>query len=193
MTDNLRKTIAKSFQEKVVEQLKPQVKARDEAEAKAARLEKAIAEYEQKTGDLRQEIKILTSEIAADLAKGKDVAKSQAQLHRQCGELAGFEELAREIRESSLSTASEVVMKAQKALEQTTKELMRKVRTECETQMSRKIDEFMAIFDAWNESSKSLYKDLRVNLIPGTPDEVPQVRNDRFERYVRAVAIGMGV
>ena len=193
MTDNLRKTIAKSFQEKVVEQLKPQVKARDEAEAKAARLEKAIAEYEQKTGDLRQEIKILTSEIAADLAKGKDVAKSQAQLHRQRGELAGFEELAREIRESSLSTASEVVMKAQKALEQTTKELMRKVRTECETQMSRKIDEFMVIFDVWNESSKSLYEDLRVNLIPGTPDEVPQVRNDRFERYVRAVAIGMGV
>lgn len=176
---------------KIVEQLKPQLKRRNEVEVKVARLKKALAEYEQETEKLTEKVQAMTSKIAADLGEGRDVANDQRKLRNLRTELAETEDLARELKEVALFQARETLKGAQEALDVATKSVIVGVRAIFEKKMSGKIDDFVDLYDEYKSLGRKLYDEIRVTQRPGTISEAPRVTNERFARYLTNVGMGL--
>ena len=93
----------------LTEKLKDQIEARDKAQEKVNRLEKAMADYEEKANDLKGKIRVLNKKIAEDLGEGKNVSKKQADLRALREEMSEAEDLAKEIKETALIEARQAL------------------------------------------------------------------------------------
>jgi len=132
----------------------------------------------------------LNREIAVALGEGKDVAKKQTNLRGLRDEMGEAEDLAREIKETALPDARGVLKIAQDDLKIAVQAAIAEARKKYEDQMGQKLDEFMQIYDAWVSATKVVYEEVRPGLLGGTIHEIPQVRNEKFRRYVQNVGLG---
>lgn len=189
--ENITEKITEELKAKVVEKLAAQIEARNIAEKKVDRLQKAMADYEEKAVELKGKIQVLNKKIAEALGEGKNVSKKQADLRALREEMGEAEDLAKEIKETALVDARGALKIAQDDLKIAVQASVAEARGKYEEKMTQKLLDFMAIYDAWVSATKALYDEVKPGVLAGTVHEVPRVICEPFKRYVEHIGLGI--
>ena len=188
--ENITQKITEELRANITEKLKDQIEARDKAQEKVDRLQKAMASYEEKADGLREKIRVLNKKITQDLGEGKNLSKKQSDLRALRQEMGEAEDLAREIKDTAFPDARGVLKIAQDDLKIAVQAAVAEVRKKYENQMGQKLNEFMAVYDGWVAATRVVYEEVKPGLFPGTIHEIPHVVNENFNRYVSNVGLG---
>lgn len=189
--ENITQKITNELKTEVTEKLQPQIEARDKAQEKVDRLQKAMAGYGEKADELKGKIQVLNKKIAEDLGEGKDVAKKQTNLRTLRQEMGEAQDLAQQISQESLPEALQKLKQAQGDLTVMLEAVLIEFRKDFEKRMNDHLDALMEIFDSWNDSTKELFGELKVGLVSGSISQIPKLYNPKFYRYISATGLGL--
>jgi len=189
--ENKTQEITEELKAKVTEKLKDQIEARDKAQEKVDRLQKALEGYEEKAEKLKGKIRTLNKKITEDLGEGKNVSKKNADLRALRDELIEAEDLTEEIKSNAIIEARQSLKITQDDLKIAVQAAVAEARAKYEEQMRQKLLDFMSIFDAWVSATKALYDEVKPGLLAGTVHEVPRVVCEPFKRYITNIGLGI--